>query len=254
MSRRLLVPLLSALALLLAAGPAALAAAAPPSAPLAAAAVDDETWVDDDACSDDPEVDLPPCEESWDDGSGDDAELCDVALEVEPLRASGAKDSEEWSEDDEAWVDDETWLDDCEPLAPTVGGLAVAVAGRGAATRLRVAFSLDLPGAVELTLARVESGVTRRRRCVAAPARAAGKRSKHARRRAAKRAGRRCTRTVALRGVVAVDGVEGANAVELRRRWGGRALAAGSYRLTATPVDEGGRGATAAFALRGRAR
>lgn len=229
MSRRLLVSLLSALALLLAAAPAALAAPAPQASPTAAAAVAD------DACSDDPAVELPPCADDW----ADDEELCDPELSEEYLRAAAARDDEEWS-DEEAWYDD-----GCEPYAPTISRLSATVAGRGARARVRVAFSLDGSGEIELTLARVEPGVVRGGRCAAAPARAAKKAKR------GKRAAKPCARTVELRGSVVVDGEEGANSVELRRRWGGRALPAGSYKLTATPLEDG-ESVTASFALAGR--
>jgi len=249
MSRRLLVSLLSALALLLAAAPAALAAPAPQASPTASAAVDDAP-TDEAECSDDPEVELPPCTDEWEDGAGD-AELCDAELTEEYLRASAAQEGEEEWIDDEEWSEEEEWSgDECAPPAPTIAGLAAAVSGRGARTRIRVTFSLDLPGEIELTLARVEEGVTRGGRCAVAPVRAA-KKAKNAKR-AGKR-GKRCTRTVELRGSVFVDGAEGANATELRRRWDGRALPAGRYALTATPLDDGGERATTSFALAGRA-
>lgn len=240
MPRRLLITLLSALALLLAAAPSVLAAPAPQAGPTAAAAVD-EVPAGEEECSDDPEVELPACTDGWEDG-GDDAGLCDADLSEEHLHASAAQEEEEEWSDDDAWLDDE-----CDAPAPTLSGLAAAVTGRGARTRVRVTFTLDLPGEVELTLARVEEGVTRRGRCAAAPARSA-KQAKGAK--GGKR-GKRCSRVVELRGSVVVDGDAGANATDLRRRWGGRALAAGSYKLTATPLD-GDASATASFALAGR--
>lgn len=242
MPRRLPILLLSALALLLAAAPSALAAPAQQPSPTAAAAVD-EAPADDGACSDDPEVDLPACTDGWEDGGGDDAGLCEADLSEEHLHASAAQ------EEEEEWAGDDEWLDDeCEPqAAPKLTGLAAAVTGRGARTRVRVTFSLDGPGEVELTLRRLQDGVTRRGRCAAAPARSA-KQAKGAKR--GKR-GKKCSRTVELRGTVVVDGDAGANATELRRRWGGRALAAGRYELTATPLDEGGESATTSFALAG---
>lgn len=233
MPRRPLIFLLSALALLLAAAPAALAAPAPQASPVASAAFAD------DACSDDPDVDLPACTDDFD----DDADLCEDDLSEEYLRASAAQEGEE------EWGDEEAWDDGaCEPLAPTIAGLAAAVSGRGARARIRVTFTLDLPGEIELTLARVDRGVTRGGRCAAAPA-TSGKKFK-----AAKRGGKRvkpCSRTTALRGSVVVDGDEGANAIELRRRWGGRALPSGRYTLTATPFD-GDESVTATFSLAGR--
>lgn len=243
MPRRLPILLLSALALLLAAAPSALAAPAQQPSPTAAAAVDEAPA--DDACSDDPEVDLPACTDGWEDG--DDAGLCEADLSEEHLHASAAQ------EEEEEWAGDDEWLDDeCElQAAPKLSGLAAAVTGRGARTRVRVTFSLDGPGEVELTLRRVEEGVTRRGRCAAAPARSA-KQAKGAKGPKGAKRGKKCSRTVELRGAVVVDGDEGANATELRRRWGGRALAAGRYELTATPLDEGGESATTSFALAGR--
>ena len=251
MSRRLLVPLLSALALLLAAAPAVLAAPAHAGAPLAGVAADDDTVPADDACSDDPEVDLPACgedsyDDAYDDGGvcGDDADWSDDDF----------ADDEEWSDDDAELRADDDFADDCETVAPTVSDLAATVSGRGRRTRIRVTFTLDLPGEVELTLARTEPGVTRGRRCVpapATPARAArkGRNAGGRHGRGTKTSGRSCTRTVALRGSAYVDGEEGANSADLRRRWGGRALPAGSYRLTATPTDDGGEPVSAAFTL-----
>jgi hypothetical protein len=246
MSRRLLITLLSALALLLAAAPAALAAPAQQTSPLAAAAVDDAP-TDEGACSDDPEVELPACTDGWEEGGDGDAELCEADLSEEYLHASAAQEGEEWSEEDPG-AGEEEWVDDaCEPLAPAISALAAAVSGRGARTRVRVTFTLDGPGEVELTLARVEEGVTRGGRCAAVPAARGAKKAKNAKRNG-KRSGKKCTRTVELRGSVVVDGDEGANATELRRRWGGRALAAGRYELTATPLDDGD-SATTGFAL-----
>lgn len=243
MPRRLLITLLSALALLLAAAPAAFAAPAPQAGPTAAAAVDEP--VEEDACSDDPEVELPACTDGWEDG-GDDAGLCEADLSEEYLHASAAQTEEE------EWTDDDAWLDDeCDAAAPpTLSGLAAAVTGRGGRTRVRVTFTLDLPGEVELTLARVEEGVTRRGRCAAAPATSA-KQAKGAKHGNGGKRGKKCSRTVELHGSLVVDGDEGANATELRRRWGGRALTAGSYKLTATPLD-GDQSATASFTLAGR--
>lgn len=238
MSRRLLLPLLSALALLLASAPAALAAPAANAGPAASAATAD----DDTACSDDPEVDLPPCEEATEDdgGGGDAAELCDDSLGDD----SSGDDGEDWSDDEEPFGEA------CDQVAPTISDLAASVSGRGRRARIRVTFSLDLPGAVELTLERSDAGVTRGGRCAAAPARSAAKGKGEAKgSRSGKRAGRSCTRLVTLRGTVTVDGDEGANAVQLRRRWSGRALAAGSYRLTATPADDGGEPVSTTFTL-----
>ena len=60
-------------------------------------------------------------------------------------------------------------------------------------------------------------------------------------------AARASRRPLALRGTVGLSGRRGENATTLRR-WKGRALQAGRYRLTATPA--GGRAATADFTLR----
>lgn len=237
MSRRLLTTLLSALALLLATAPGALATPVAQSGPAASAATDDDT-----ACSDDPDVDLPACED--DDPGDDDAGLCDAAL---------GDDGSFDDPDAPAWSDEEESGDDgCaeEETAAVLSGLAATVAGRGARARVRVSFTLDLPSAVELTLARVESGVTRGRRCVAAPARSAAVKSRAARKgkgKAKGQDGRSCTRTTVLHGSQSLDGDAGANTTGLRRRWGGRALAPGSYRLTAEP--DGGEAVTAAFTL-----
>lgn len=253
MSRRLLVPLLSALALLLAAAPAALAAPAHAGAPLAGTAADDDSApADDSACSDDPEVDLPACGE---DAYDDDADLCDDSSSGEDEWSDDQwSDGDEWSDDGSELRSDDDWSDDCETVAPTVSDLAATVSGRGRGTRIRVTFTLDLAGEVELTLARTAPGVTRGRRCVAVPATSAkaarkGRKASGKRGRGTKTSGRGCTRTTTLRGSVYVDGDEGANSTDLRRRWRGRALPAGSYRVTATPTDDGGEPVSASFTL-----
>lgn len=240
MSRRLLLPLLAALALLLAGASAALAVAPAaagggPSARIAqddaddpAADAQDDGDVTDDGCeeTDDGEI---VCDDDWTDGDVD--ELCD----------------DDWTDDDDLAGDDDAAEiagdDDCAEqqdaaTAPRVAALHATVTGAGRRARVRVAFRLDRAGKVRLTLERVGASARSSRagkRCAGTAGTGGGK-------------GRRgCG--VALRGSVDVDGRSGANSTELPRRWNGRPLAPGGYRLTATPVRRGGASATTTFSL-----
>lgn len=108
---------------------------------------------------------------------------------------------------------------------------------------MRVAFRLDRAGKVRLTLERVATGASAsraRKRCAGTAGTRAGKSRKGC--------------GVALRGSVDVDGRSGANSTELPRRWNGRSLAPGSYRLTATPARRGGASATTTFSIAAAAK
>lgn len=218
MPRRLLTPLLTALALLLVAAPAAFAAApAAASAPAARTAVD---------CADD---ELSVEEE---DGT--------IVCEPDDLGADddlGALCEDDWSDDedwgDEEGGDEEAYVavdDDCaeEGDVPAVlSGLQATVAGRGRSAQVKVSFTLDVAGTVELTLARSEAGTASGKRCVVRTAKK-GKTAK----------GKRCTRTTGFGGAVKVAGSAGANSVA-PRRWKGRKLRPGTYVVSAATGDGG---------------
>lgn len=219
MPRRLLTPLLTALALLLVAAPAAFAAApAAASAPAARTAVD---------CADD---ELSVEEE---DGT--------IVCEPDDLGADddlGALCEDDWS-DDEDWGDDEgddeeeayvAVDDDCAEegdVSAVLSGLQATVTGRGRSAQVKVGFTLDVAGTVELTLARSEAGTASGKRCVVRTAKK-GKAAK----------GKRCTRTTGFGGAVKVAGSAGANSVS-PRRWKGRKLRPGTYVVSATTGDGG---------------
>jgi hypothetical protein len=234
MSRRLLLPLLSALALLLVAAPASLAAATT-AAPAAHAAADDDLCGDGESAveSDDGTIDCSG-DDVADDGSDDADALCDD---------DGSADD---GEDDTAA--EIATADDCDEAlaAPLLTQLSAKLSGRGRGAKLSVAFTLDSPGEVALTLRRSESGTTSGKRCVAA--------AKHGTR-AAKgkggKKGKRCTRTVTLPGTVHVDGDAGANSFTVTK-WKARLLKPGAYTLTATPTDDGGEAVTTSFAVAAR--
>jgi hypothetical protein len=237
MSRRLLLPLLSALALLLLAAPASFAAA-PAASPTAHAAADDSICADGELAveSDDGTVECGS-DEVADDGSDDDDALCD----------------DDWSDDgSDDWGDDDPDAeiaadDDCDEAvaAPLLTKLAATVAGRGRGAKVTVTFTLDTPGEIALTLQRSEPGQTSGKRCVAA-----AKKGKKAAKGKGK-SGKRCSRTSPVGGTAYVDGDEGANSVTVAK-WKARSLKPGSYKLTATPTDDGGRDVTTTFTVAAR--
>jgi hypothetical protein len=103
--------------------------------------------------------------------------------------------------------------------------------------KLTVSYQLNGPATVMLTFTRVLPGRLVRRRCLA-PTR---KTRKH----------RGCTRLVALRGALTESGTRGEDRVVLTGRIAGHTLAAGSYRVTATPKADGQAGTpqTIAFTI-----
>ncbi len=271
MPRMLLIALVAAVTLILGAAPAL---AAPPTAPVSAlhastpATADDEDpgedsgedpgddWDEDpgDDDGDDPGDDSgddDACVEEWDDDAGewvavegdcsDDGDLC---WEDDWSDDSGDDDLAAVSATDDDYGDDD-WSDDscdeaeAEP-APLVTKLRATSARQGRDLRVQVRFRLDRAGDVSLTLERVGGTARSSRRC-AAPARAGGHGKSHD-----KKKGKNCARTVALSGTMSVAGHAGKNATTLRR-WKGRRLAPGSYRLTVTPVADGARSAKATF-------
>jgi hypothetical protein len=226
--------LLAALALLF--GATAAQAAAPAAAPVSQTAQDaDDELLDEEEClldEDDACVD-----ESWDD--------VDLACEDELW------DGEEWADEEDAEVvdDSETFAeisndDACadegaEPaVAPDLTALSATVAGEDAGLRVQVAFRLDQPGAVELTLARSGAAASKRAKtaCPSAAKRGRGKAK-----------GKKCGG--ALPGKLTVTGRAGLNRVDLKGRWRGKKLAPGSYRLTATPKAAGATSDTVAFKI-----
>lgn len=242
MSRRMPLHLLAALALLCGAAPAAFAvsAEAAPGGPAAHVATDpadcDESLLleEDDGtltCADEGEP-FDDDEEVCDDPYADDDDTSlDDADEAEAV-ASSRDDGDECGEDAA-----ETGA----PVAPTVSSLRASVSGSGSRRRVRVGFRLDRAGDVRLTLERLAAAGARRARCATPARRGRGGRVASGR--------RGCARGTALPGAVTVTGRRGANTTDLPRRWNGRALAAGTYRLTATPRQRGGVSATTTFAL-----
>lgn len=243
------IPLLRLLAValmlcMLAVGAASAAASVPAATHAATVAGDDEDpgedWGEEDPGDDWGDED--PDDDWGDDGAcvatddacfEDDEELCFADGDWEEWEdeefASSAQDDED-ADDDGAW-DDEACDEDAEEAtvaAPRLSALHATPARRGA---VRVRFRLDRGGRVTLALQHLSG------------ARASGCGR-------AARAARRC-RT--LRGSATVAGRKGVNATTLRR-WQGRALKPGSYRLTATPAEAGSRGASTTFTLRVAAR
>lgn len=214
MSRRLLLPFLSALALLLLAAPAS-RAAAPAAVPAADGADDVDALCDDD----------------WSQEGSDD--WGDETDDTDAAEAEIASD------------------DDCDEAlaAPLLTKLSAKLAGRGRGARLTVAFTLDLPGEVALTLRRTETGTTSGKRCVAAVAKR-GAKGKAAKGRGGRK-GKRCSRTVPLPGTAYVDGDAGANSFAVTT-WKARSLKPGAYTLTATPTDDGGAAVAATFSIDAR--
>lgn len=242
MPRRLILPLLAAIALLFAAAPAALAAAPLTNGgPSAHAATEDdaseESAGDEEDCSDEFAIEA-------EDGTivcGDDPDLGDEG-DVDELCDDGWGYDDDGSSDDPeaeaATREDDCAADESAAAAPHLSALQATVAGKGRKLRVRVGFRLDVAGEVRLTLERVEAAASgRRKQCAAAAARRSARDAKS------------CSRGTAVRGSVDVKGRGGANTTELPRRWNGRALAPGSYRLTATPRAAGGVGMTTTFRL-----
>jgi hypothetical protein len=225
--------LLALLALALGAAPALAAAPAPSSTVVTTDPGDEwEDWGDEDEWDDD------ECLASDDDACWEDEDLCWSEDEEWSDEDPGDEwgDEEEWGDEDE-W--DEEWDEECDEevvAPPVVSTLRATPERRG---RLRIAFQLDRAGDVTLALQRV-GGRGKASRACAKPAR-----------RGAKAPRRACV--AAPTGTVTVAGRSGANATTLKR-WNGRRLAPGTYRLTATPTAEGAREATTTFTLRAPAR
>jgi hypothetical protein len=225
MLRRLLLPSLTAAALLLAAVTASSAPAAstPASRGPVARLSDDATDPTTTDCSDDPDVDLPAC----DDLSDDSGDVCQDAVDLSDDTSDWADDGSDDvaddsgdsadddgdsadddgsdASDDDAGFDDDGSFSDCvddsdEDVAPSVSSLRAALAG-GTSAKINVSFELDLPGTVDLTLTRLAPAVQRGGRCVVArvsarkasakAARTNGRRTTHAKGAAKKGAGKR---------------------------------------------------------------
>ena len=100
-----------------------------------------------------------------------------------------------------------------------------------------ISFMLNVAARVSFSIQQVRSGVVKHGRCAVSRGAAdvAG----------AAAARKRCTRLVTLRGAFSTSGRAGGNQVLFSGRLRGRALPAGSYRLTGAPA--GGRAMSAAF-------
>jgi hypothetical protein len=237
MPRVLLIALLAAATAALGAAPALAVAVTPPAAHAATAddcdpdvdadcapdpgdEWDEEDPGDEDMCVDDacPEDDVCDEEAGDDEGQGDD--LDDDWGDDEAFAATATSEDDEWTCEEDAAAEPEP--------APRISRLHAAPArhGRGGA-RVNVKFRLDRAGQLTLSLERVGAKGARRR-CGTA--------------------GGRCTTATRLRGTLELTGRAGANATTLRR-WNGRRLTPGSYRLTVTPTVAGGRPVTTSFAV-----
>jgi hypothetical protein len=174
-----------------------------------------EDWSDVD-CADEDGEPLPAEECIEDDWVCDDEweDWSDEEIASDDEWADAAVD--EWADDDEDWSDEDCAEEAEEVAPPRLTALRATPARRNT---VKVSFKLDRKGTVVLSLRRVGGART---------------------------SGRGRSRGAA-RGTVNVAGRRGANATTLRR-WKGRALAPGSYRLTATPAT--GRAATTTFTLR----
>mgnify|MGYP001144291773 CR=1 FL=1 len=240
---RHLIPALAVVALALALGVPA--AAAQPAAPAAAAAArsadaldgwdDEDACVVDDRCDEDGWDDELACDdEDWDDELWDELDEDAAWADVAPLALAATDDAELDDELDGEWCED----DEAATAAPRLTALRATVAGAGRRARVRIAFRLSRAARVALTLA--PAGRRARRGACARTARPRQRRAA---------GGRGCRTATAPRGAVVVAGRAGANRVELRR-WRGARLAAGTYRLTATPKGAGARGAHTTFTIR----
>jgi hypothetical protein len=266
MPRRLLTPLLAAVALLLLSAPAGIAASTAAPAPAARSATDDdggcsadEMEVEDDdgtvTCSGE---DAGDDSVAGDDESGDEGDVGDLCDDWSDDGDDGSSDEGGWSGDegDTAEIssaddsgDDADCTDEADGAAPLVSGLRATVAGHGGRAHVTVGYSLDVAGSVTLTLERTAAGVSSGKRCVLSAAKPAGGKASKAKH--AHRGGKSCTRATAVRGSVATAGDAGVNTLDVRR-WKGRRLAPGSYRLTALPAGDGAVSATTTFKLLAR--
>ena len=122
---------------------------------------------------------------------------------------------------------------------PKLTKLKLSPAALRRGKRTTISWTDSAAATVTLTVARKASGVRRGRSCVAPP------------RKATKKA-KRCTRWIAVKGSLSHRDAPGANRLSWNGRLRGRALAAGGYRLTATPKlgTVAGAPATKAFTIR----
>lgn len=229
---RFALPLMAAIALLLGATAAHAAPAGPAAAPTARVADDLDDSLDDECVLDEDCLD-----EDW----GDEELACE-----DDLWGDEDWDDEELS-DEETLAEIATADDLCEDDVPALTRLSASVTGTGAKLTVQVAFRLDAPAKVRLTLARLDGAASKRTKRACSSAAAAktkqGKRKGKGKQRGA------CAGT--LPGHMTVAGKAGLNRVVLRGRWQGRKLAPGSYRLTATPKAPGAASAKATFKLAG---
>ena len=102
--------------------------------------------------------------------------------------------------------------------------------------KLTVSYRLNTSARVTITITHLLPGRLLKRRCVT-PTRKTRKRQ-------------RCIRLVLVRGALTKTGVQGANTFTLTGRFAGHNLAAGSYRLTATPHANGAAGTSRTIAFK----
>ncbi len=107
---------------------------------------------------------------------------------------------------------------------PVLTLLKVAPGIFRAAKGTKISFTLSEPATVTFKVDRVFRGVRKGRRCVA---------------RTARRRGRACTRYVPVKGTLVQAGAAGANRIAFDAKLGGKRLAPGAYRLSASPRDAG---------------
>jgi len=107
--------------------------------------------------------------------------------------------------------------------AANSGPSAVAAASVGA----RVFYTLSEAARVTFTVERTTRGIVRARRCVSRPKRPP-------------RGAKPCTRSVAMKGSFAQDGVAGLNGLRFMGRLGATSLPRGTFRLVASASDAAG--------------
>lgn len=244
MPRTLLLALLTVAALIFGAAPALAAspAATASSTYSATTASADDEYVDD--------VDGDDYADEEYDDEGDDA--CDDACYEDddggdPCMEDDWVDDENVGDDEVASTatDDDAADDSCDETdpaaapAPRVSKLHAAPARHGHAA-IQVRFRLDRAGDLALTLERVGAGARSSRRCAAVPP--------HASRSTGHAKGKRCASNTTLPGTMSFTGHAGKNATTLRR-WQGKPLAPGAYRLVVTPVADGAISAKAPFVV-----
>lgn len=243
MPRTLLLALLTVAALIFGAAPAL---AASPAATVSSTHAATPSSADDEYVDDVEGDDYD--DEEYDDESDDDAcgDACYEDDGGDPCMEDDWADDEDVGDDEVASTatDDDVADDSCDETAPAaapaprVSKLHATPARHGHAA-IQVRFRLDRAGDLALTLERVGAGARSSRRCAAVL---------HASRSKGPAKGKRCASNTTLPGTMSFAGHAGKNATTLRR-WQGKPLAPGAYRLIVTPVADGAISAKAPFVV-----